>query len=95
MATEAQKRELVTKVARLVRTRFQGNYKTAFDHYAGKAEPAGLVDRDELVSLLKDADIGNAFTRGAWASGIIEELDTSKDGKIGWSEFQKQLERGG
>ena len=80
--------ELIDKVQRLVRVRFQGNYKRAFDHYAGRRRDGGQIDRDELMVLLKDADIGNALTRTAWVSGIISKLDKNGDGLISFSELE-------
>jgi hypothetical protein len=62
-----------------------GDFKAAFDHYDRGHD--GGVSADELTQLLKDAGVGNAFTRGAWVSGIIERLDTNKDGRIQFSEF--------
>jgi hypothetical protein len=83
-------RELKSKVAALVRIRFGNNYRQAFDHYDGDHD--GAVGKDELVRLLEDAAVGNAFTRGAWAKGIIQKLDTDLDGKIQWSEFERIFE---
>lgn len=57
-----------------------------FDSY--DANKDGKIDKDELMKLLKDVDIGNSFTRGAWAKGIIEKLDTNADKAISWDEFQ-------
>ncbi len=42
--------------------------------------------------MLKDAGIGNGFTRGAWTSGVIKELDKNKDGAIAYSEFRVVFE---
>ncbi len=81
--------ELKTKVGALVNQRFGGDYKAAFDHYDGSHD--GGVNRDELVQLLADAGVGNAFTRGMWADGIMEKLDLDKDGRIQWSEFQNGI----
>lgn len=47
----------------------------------------GNIDKAELEQLLKDADIGNGLTRGAWANGIIEKIDTGRDKSISWREF--------
>ena len=40
-----------------------------------------------LEQLLKDADVGNGFTRGAWVKGVIGALDTNADKTIDWDEF--------
>ena len=81
--------ELQTKVAKLVNEKFGGDYKKAFDHYDNNHD-AG-VNKDELSHMLSDASIGNGFTRGGWASTIIEKLDTNTDGRIQWTEFQSGL----
>jgi Ca2+-binding EF-hand superfamily protein len=88
VASDSDKRELVRKVGELVRTRFGSNYQSAFQHYARKRTADPKVDRDELYDLLDDAGVGNGITRGAWASGIIRELDKDGDAKISWSEFE-------
>lgn len=77
--------QVVHAVTRLVRERFDGKWKAAFDHYAGRD---GLIDRGELILFLKDADIGSGITRGAWADGILKELDKDNDGKLSWPELK-------
>ena len=89
MATEAQKQELTDKVARLIQSRFGGDYGKAFAHY--DADGDGRIDKAELGRLLEDAGIGNWLTRGAWASGIVAALDSDKDGTISGPEFQAVL----
>ena len=85
---ETNEQELVRKVKWLVRSRFMGDDKRAFDHYARKRGFMSQIDRDEIVRLLQDADVGNAFTRGAWASGVMKRLDTNRDSFISYVEFQ-------
>ncbi|MEO8648515.1 MAG: hypothetical protein ABI539_05055 [Acidobacteriota bacterium] len=80
--------EFVTKVKYLVHTRFGGSYIKAFEHYAMQGKPSGSIGPDELVALLKDADIGNALTRGTWANAIIERLDRNRNGRIEYPELE-------
>lgn len=80
-------RELKAKVGELVRSRFGGDMRRAFDHY-GKD---GAVDEAELRTLLTDADIGGRLTRGMWVNGVMKKIDTSRDKKITWEEFQASL----
>ena len=75
MATEQEKQELIGKLEALVQERFDGDYKAAFDNYANKRSQSGSVDADELSDLLKDAGVGNAFTRGFWVDGVMAEVD--------------------
>jgi hypothetical protein len=82
-------KELKTKVGQLVKDHFGGDRRKAFDHY--DANHDGGVDAEEIKQLLKDADVGNFATRGAWADGILKRLDTNKDGKIQWSEFESGI----
>jgi Ca2+-binding EF-hand superfamily protein len=90
MATEAQKKELLEKVGKLVRDRFGGDYHQAFTHY-DNVKRDGKINKAELVQLLQDAGVGNWLTRGAWADGIIAELDTDGDGTISGPEFEAVL----
>jgi Ca2+-binding EF-hand superfamily protein len=91
MASEAQKKELQEKVGNLVADKFGGDYHAAFAHYDNNNKD-GKINKAELGELLKDAGIGNWLTRGAWADGIIAELDTDKDGTISAAEFEAALQ---
>jgi Ca2+-binding EF-hand superfamily protein len=86
MATEAQKREVRDKLSRLVGEKFGGDYQKAFEFYDNGPKD-GHIDAAELTQLLKDAGIGNWFTRDAWVEGIINELDADHDGAISAAEF--------
>ena len=76
--------ELVAKVQGLVMDRFDGNYKSAFDHYGD----GGRMDEEGLERLLKDAGVGNFATRGSWTAAIMEKLDGDRDGFISFAELQ-------
>jgi Ca2+-binding EF-hand superfamily protein len=89
-ATEVQKDELRDKIGKLVRDQFGGDYRKAFDHYDGDVKD-GKISHHELTRLLGDAGVGNWLTRSTWASGIIAELDTDKDGSISQAEFDGVL----
>jgi Ca2+-binding EF-hand superfamily protein len=90
MPFESERRELKSKVAKLIQHKFAGDYQAAFDCYDTQPRD-GKISKAELVELLSDADIGNWITRGQWADGIIAELDTDQDGSISWSEFNAVL----
>ena len=92
MASEANKLEVEEKVSALVAIRFGGDYRAAFAHYDTDGD--GAIRKDELRILLADAGIGSGLTRWAWASGILDELDTDSDGGISWAEFDAVF-RGG
>lgn len=83
MPTDDQKRELKEKISVLIRDQHGGDAQAAFSHYAAN----GMVDRTSLKNMLRDAGVGNAFTRGAWADGILEAVDADRDRKISWAEF--------
>ena len=88
MASEQEKQELKTKVTQLVERKFGGDWDRAFRHYAKKSASGSVVDREGVVRVLEDADVGNWFTRSTWAKGVTAELDTSGDGKISLREFR-------
>ena len=94
MANEQQIKELKDKVAALVQSKFGGDWYRAFNHYAGKNGGTGEVDKEDLLAMLEDAGVGSWLTRGAWADGIIGELDKNKDKSISWSEFETLLQGG-
>lgn len=91
MATEQQKQELKEKIMHLVNTRYNGSIRGAFQHYSGMTAPLETLDRDELMRLLKDAGIGNFATRGAWADGVLEAVDSNKNKRISWDELESLL----
>jgi Ca2+-binding EF-hand superfamily protein len=86
MASEENRRELEEKVEALVKTRFGGDYRAAFTYY--DTDGNGVICNDELKVLLSDAGIGSGLTRWAWAKGIMQEVDTGRDGTISWDEFE-------
>ena len=88
MANEREKQELIQKIGALVDERFEGDFKTGFDHYANKRSESGSIDADELSELLSDAGVGNAFTRGFWVDGVMAEVDKDNDGFITYSELE-------
>jgi hypothetical protein len=87
-----EEQELRDKVTRLVETRFQMDWRRAFDHYASNSSAS--VDREQLLAMLEDAGIGNFMTRGKWADGVMQKLDANGDKRISWSEFESVLRSG-
>ena len=88
MASKEQE-ELVEKLQKLLVKRY-GNtsaesMRRLFDEYDRDKDQK--ISPAELETLLKDADVGNSFTRGAWVKGVIGALDQNADHKIDWSEF--------
>lgn len=90
--TEEHKGEIRDKVNKLVRDRFGEDYHKAFDHYDSNDQD-GKISRSELLKFLEDARVGNWLSRSAWASGILAELDTDKDGSISRAEFEDMLKK--
>jgi hypothetical protein len=83
-------KELKEKVGKLVKAKFNDDYKLAFDHYAGKDNSVGA---DEIKILLADANVGTFLTRGRWVDGILEKIDKNKNNKIEWAEFEPALKK--
>lgn len=85
-----EQEELVEKLEALMKKKYgatsEENMKKLFLAY--DANNDGKIDKNELMTLLKDADVGNSFTRGAWVKGIIEQLDKNADKAISWDEFK-------
>ena len=81
---------------RLVSTKFGGDWDRAFRTMANRSNTDNTINREELLWALKQAGIGNWMTRGAWADGIIKELDKNSDRTISEREFNSvfRLDKG-
>jgi Ca2+-binding EF-hand superfamily protein len=84
-ATPAQIKELQDKLTALAADKFGGDVHKLFYAYADQQTKE--MNKDELIQLLSDASVGNWLTRGAWASGIMDAVDTNKDGLISVDEL--------
>jgi Ca2+-binding EF-hand superfamily protein len=84
-----EQEELVEKIQKLLKKKYGDasieSMRKLFDAYDRNKDER--IDAGELEQLLKDADVGNAFTRGAWVKGVIAALDTNADKTIDWKEF--------
>ena len=90
MATDGNQEELVTKIRGLLLRQTgrtdKDSMQKLFKSY--DRDGNGRIGGRELEQLLRDADIGNGFTRGMWVEGIIKKLDSGRlDGEISWEEF--------
>jgi hypothetical protein len=70
------------KIRALVARRYGNSFVALFNHYGAHG-----ADHAALVQLLEDADVGNIFTRGLWADGVMKRVDANHDGLISWEEF--------
>lgn len=84
-----EQEELVEKIQKLLKKKYGDssieNMRKLFDEYDRDKDQK--ISADELERLLKDADVGNGLTRGAWVKGVIGALDKNSDKKIDWDEF--------
>src|SRR5207302_4452611 len=78
--------ELRKKLRQLQDARYGGDRQKLFDAYDKNANRA--LDKEEVTRMLGDAGVGNGLTRGLWADGMIDRLDTNKDRAVDWAEFQ-------
>jgi Ca2+-binding EF-hand superfamily protein len=85
-----EQEQLVEKIEALLQKKYGGtdeaSMKKLFDAYDFNKD--GKIDKSELHQLLKEANIGNTLTRGAWVTGIMEKLDQNADKAISWDEFK-------
>jgi hypothetical protein len=80
-------KEIKDKVGALIKTKFKGDYKAAFNSYADKDN---TVSKDGVKELLKDADV-DMLLRFFAVPRIMTKLDKNKNEKIEWSEFEPFL----
>lgn len=75
MGAEEDKQELIAKLKALCLKRYgkEDAWPELFSSYDGNKDEH--IDHDELVTLLDDAEIGNAFSRGHWATGIMQQIN--------------------
>ncbi|MCA9497648.1 MAG: hypothetical protein KC588_00495 [Nitrospira sp.] len=90
----AEEEELKSKIRRLVKERFDGDFRKGFDHYGKIDEEDAKIGSSALEQLLTDAKVGNFLTRALWVEGVLKVLDKDKDGAISWDEFESILEDG-
>lgn len=83
------RKEVVEKVTALVRRKFGGDWKKAFDHYDENGD--GLASTDEIASMLALAGVGYRLTRWAIAEHIITLMDSDNDGQVSFDEFKAHL----
>lgn len=87
MASEQQ--QLVDGIGAYLQNNFgdrsPASMRKLFDRY--DVDHDEKISKPELAQLLRDIDIGNSFTRGAWVRGVIDKLDTNSDQAISWDEF--------
>ncbi len=85
--------ELVQKIQAELQKRYgdtsMASMRKLFDAYDRNGDQK--ISADELKQLLKELDIGNFATRGAWVDGITKALDSDGDKAIGWDEFSKAV----
>jgi Ca2+-binding EF-hand superfamily protein len=86
--------ELVGKINSLLIRKYgnsaEPNQKRLFETHDKDSD--GKIDSKELEGLLREADVGNAITRGAWTRGIMSKMDTDQDGKISWDEYRRAIQ---
>ena len=88
-----EKEELIDKVEKLLKRKYGNSsadsMRKLFDAYDKDRD--GKIGPSDVEQLLKDADIGNSFTRGMWVKGIMAEMDTKRDQWIDWEEFSSAV----
>jgi Ca2+-binding EF-hand superfamily protein len=89
-----EQEELVLRIKELLKKKHGDtsieSMRRMFDFYDTNHDQK--ISEKELEQLLKDANVGNGFTRGAWIKGIIGALDQNGDRHIDWDEFKRAVE---
>ena len=92
MTLAGEEEELKTKIHKLIKEKFDGDYQKGFDHYDKVDGEDSKIGPSALEQLLADANVGNWMTRTLWVEGVLNALDKDKDGAISWDEFKAILE---
>jgi hypothetical protein len=88
--TGVRAKEAADKVKQLVQDRYNGDWESAFRHYAGSDN---LLSGSEVRSLLDDAGVGTRLTRGVYAAAVVGHLDADQDGKVSADELRSVLDK--
>lgn len=88
----SEEEELKIKIRKLVKEKFDGEFRKGFDHYDKIDGEDSRIGSSALEQLLADAKVGNFLTRTLWVEGVMKVLDKDKDGAISWDEFASILE---
>jgi hypothetical protein len=87
---ESEQEELERKINALADARYGAHgpaeLKALFLSYDVNGD--GCASRKEVGNMLRDAGVGNAFTRGLWVDGVFKQLDTDNSGCITWEEYK-------
>ena len=88
MPSDADKKLLVTKLTKFRDDLYGGSWRLLFEAYGGSD---AAISPGELARVLEDARVGNIATRSSWVNGVMSAVDTNKDGRISWDEFEGLL----
>ena len=83
-----EEEELKTKIQKLIKEKFDGDYQKGFHHYDKTDGKDSKIGPSALEQLLADAHVGKWMTRTLWVEGVLNALDKDKDGAISWDEFE-------
>lgn len=94
MGAAEDQRELIDKVNALARKRWGpgDHWRELFDAYDEDSD--GQATPSEINALLRDAGVGNAFTRGMWVAGVIGRMDRDDSGAVSFVEMTRALTEG-
>lgn len=84
--------EVIALVTAYVQSQYKGDWQEAFTRRDKDGD--GKLGRNELISLLRDAEVGTWLWRPEIADSVIAEMDGDGDGQISWDEFQRAFNRG-
>jgi len=86
--------QVAQRIHAFVQRRFGGDYKRAFEHYAGG--PGREVSKEAITRMLDDAGV-TAWTVGApqfmVADRMMDRFDGNRNGGVSFQEFQAGMRR--
>lgn len=83
--------EIIVKVLEFLAANFDNDSRKAWEAYDQNKDDK--ISKDEMSKFLKDAGVGNLFTRPVIVKYVMSEADFDGDRLISWPEFEAAMKK--